>query len=149
MNLDLLIPLLITSIVTITGWFIVNRLLSNRDRANKRRDLIAQYLIEAWRKLENAPHRKADFPAKDLERAIADIQLFGTPRQIELACKVAEDFAKTGSADLGELLEILRKDLREELQLETVSQKIKHLRFFRNLSKTVGDSRQDNDLLAD
>ena len=135
MNLNLLIPLLITSMVAIIGWFVVHRLSSNRDRANKRRELRVQYLIEAWRKLENASNRSDNSRSNDLETAIADIQLFGSSRQIELAQKFADDIAKTGIGNLDELLEDLRYDLREELQLETVPKNIKYLRFVSNSTR--------------
>jgi len=109
--MNLLVPLLITSVVAIAGWFVVHLLSSKKDRENKRHDLRIQYLIEAWRSLEKASNRDDLSPSKsDLERAIADIQLFGSRRQIELAQKFAEDFAKTGNATLDELLEDLRQD---------------------------------------
>jgi len=132
MNISLLIPLLITSIVVIIGWFTVNWLSSNRDRANKRRDLRVQYLIEAWRRLENATGRSDDSRSADLETAIADIQLFGSPRQIELAQKFANELASRRESNLDELLADLRQNLREELKLETASQNIKHLRITSN-----------------
>ncbi len=135
MNMDLLIPLLITSAVAIIGWFIVHSLSSNRDRANKRRDLRVQYLIEAWRRLENASNRSDKLRSSDLEAAIADIQLFGSPRQIELAQKFTEDFANTRSAGLDELLEDLRQDLRKELRLETVPKSMKYLRIISNFDQ--------------
>ncbi len=57
MNLSLLLPLLITTTVAILGWYVVHRTAVSRDRANKRRELIAQYLIEAYQKLEGIANR--------------------------------------------------------------------------------------------
>jgi hypothetical protein len=55
------------------------------------------------------------------ESAIADIQLFGNAKQIELAQNVAKQFASQGSVSCDNLLEELRKDLRAELDLEQVT----------------------------
>jgi len=122
---NLLIPLLITSIVTITGWFFAHRLASARDRANKLRDLRVEYLIEAWRRLEGASNRQDSLRAGDIESAIADIQLFGSLRQIELARKFVEEFAETGSSSVDKLLTDLRCDLRSSLGLPADPNEVK------------------------
>ena len=63
------------------------------------------------------------------ETAIADIQLFGTKRQIELAQQFAEEIARNKESSTLELLILLREDLRKELRLEKVPRKFKFLRF--------------------
>lgn len=120
--LGLLVPLLVTAGVAILGWFVVNRLAVHRDRINKRHDLIVQYLIEAYRKLENASNRGvlAQEHERALESAIADIQLFGSPTQVELATGFARQFAQNYNASLDTLLAELRSELRRELALESV-----------------------------
>lgn len=138
MDINLLFTLLVTVVVAIAGWFLVHHLSSNRERAAKRRDVRIQYLIEAWRRLENAVDRK-DNPkyAVDLEAAISDIQLFGSRAEVELAQEFAEVLAEDKSASVDELLEALRNDLRKELRLEIVPRGIKHLRilYFNTRSK--------------
>lgn len=119
----LLVPLLVTTGAAISGWFVANRLSVRRDRMNKRRDLRVQYLIEAYRRLENASNRDV-LPTEHeraLESAIADIQLFGSPTQVELAKGFAGQFARDKNASLDDLLAELRSDLRKELALESVS----------------------------
>jgi hypothetical protein len=101
-----------------------------RDRANKRRDLRVQYLIEAYRRLATATERKetdADYFA-DLDSAIVDVQLFGSAEQIAAAQKFAKQLAERRMAQLSELLASLRDDLREELKLERVEGSIMVLR---------------------
>jgi hypothetical protein len=58
MNLPLLLPLIVTAALAIGGWYVVHRLSVNRDQQNKRRDLRIQYLIEAYRRLENSANRQ-------------------------------------------------------------------------------------------
>ena len=130
MNWSLLAPLLVTAFVAIFGWLVVHRLSAARDRANKRRDLRVQYLIDAYRRLENAGNRNsrtADYSTA-LESAVADIQLFGSPAQVKLARQFALDFADNGVATLDPLLDNLRNDLRAELRLHRIDESITYLR---------------------
>jgi hypothetical protein len=84
LNIASIIPLIITALVAVVGWFIVHELSISRDIKNKRIELKIKYLIEWYRRLEHISHR--DNPdLKDFESAIADIQLFGTKQQAELA----------------------------------------------------------------
>lgn len=128
MNLQLLIPLLITAVVTICGWYIAHLLAAKRDRRNKQRELRTNYLIEAWRKLEYASNRKGVNAIEYVERPIADIQLFGTKKQIELTLKIATELAETRGTNLIELLTELRQDLRRELNLEKIDTPIRVFR---------------------
>lgn len=130
MNWSLLAPLLVTTALAIAGWLAVHRLSASRDRANKRRDLQVHYLIEAYRKLESAGNREGSIGnyAASFESAVADIQLFGSPEQVELARTFALDFAQHGTATLDPLLNCLRRDLRHELGLLQVEERITYLR---------------------
>jgi hypothetical protein len=129
LNLELLLPLLATSLVTIIGWYILHQLSKKRDSKNKKQELRISYLIEAWKKLEYAANRKIFDKIEFIEKPIADIQLFGNKKQIELAQKIADEIATSGQCTLNELLIELRGDLREELNMEKVPNKIRHLRF--------------------
>tara|TARA_B100000315_G_C14233418_1_gene432055 strand:+ start:181 stop:579 length:399 start_codon:yes stop_codon:yes gene_type:complete len=120
MDMSILAPLLITAIVAIIGWFIAHQLSMSRDLKNKRTDLKVKYLIEAYRKLENISHRE-DPNMQDFETAIADIQLLGSQKQVELAQNIAKEFAKTKCADMDDLLKDLRQNLRKVLGLEELS----------------------------
>ncbi len=129
MNNSILIPLIITSILTVLSWGVLHFLSKRRDLLNKKKEIRINYLIQAWRLLETASNKDSQELYSNIETAIADIQLFGTRRQIELAQKFAEEMAihKTGSSL--ELLILLREDLRNELNLESVPNKLKFLRF--------------------
>ncbi|WP_268846595.1 hypothetical protein [Flavobacterium aestivum] len=127
-NLKLLIPLLITALVTIFGWYIVHLFSAKRDRKNKQRELRVNYLIEAWRKLEYASNRKGVDAKEYVEKPIADIQLFGTKKQIELTIKIANELAEKNGTNLIELLTELRQDLRKELNLQQIEMPIKVFR---------------------
>ena len=133
MKIELLIPLVITTFVAILGWYIAHRLNVSRDRANKKRDLQIQYLIEAYRRLERASNRPKNYDNNaELESAIADIQLFGTAAQVKLAEKFSFDITQKSHAPTDELLINLRAVLRKELGLEEVNPQIVYLRLDEN-----------------
>ena len=130
MKIELLVPLLITTFVAVLGWYIAHRFNVARDRANKKRDLQIQYLIDAYRCLERASNRPKNYDNNaELESAIADIQLFGTANQVKLAERFSFDIAQKSNAPADELLINLRAELRKELGLEDVDPQIVYLRF--------------------
>src|SRR5262249_50800790 len=119
------------------GWYMAHRFAAERDRANNQRDLRVRYLVDAYRQLETACSRDDIMPYKEgVECAIADVQLFGTPRQVELAKAIMRDI-ETGSrtTDPRTLLSDLRTDLRRELNLVALTNQITHFRVHGNTPK--------------
>ncbi len=135
---SLLTPLSVvaSSILIILGWEVVHRKSSERDMADKRRDLRVEYLITAYRRLENAANREGTKESfSEMEKALADIQLFGTPDQVALVRSFCAEFVENRSASLDLLLDELRKDLRVELNLDAIPQKTVFFRYRENPSK--------------
>lgn len=112
----------------VVGGLVVHLLSRSRDRANKRKEQRVSYLIEAYRRLEECSQQFGVADKGKLESAVADIQLLGTPHQVDLVQRFASDFAATGGASLDELLADLRTCLRAEPSLEAVPKNIVHLR---------------------
>lgn len=130
MNLPLFLPLVVTTVLAIGGWYVVHRFSMNRDEANKRRELRIQYLLEAYRRLENSSNRDhLASHARDLESALADIQLLGTERQVQLAHDFAVSMARDRTAQLDPLIADLRSELRQQLGLGPVSDRIVVFRY--------------------
>lgn len=121
-------------LLALAGWLVVHYLSSKRDRDIKQKDLITSYLIEAYRNIERACAHNEPLRAelnRGIESAIADVQLFGTSHQIELARNFTEEMNKDQFSDPRKLLATLRSDLRKELNLEELSinpEKIFHWR---------------------
>jgi hypothetical protein len=110
---------------------LAHRFTSRRDAANRRSDLRIEYLVTAYRTLVDVVQR--DLPpgpadARAFEKGIADIQLLGSSEHVEMALGVAEEMSTQGGAGLEDLLVLLRNDLREELQLESMDKPPMHLR---------------------
>ena len=125
MNNDLIIQ----CIITVIGWIVVYIFAIRQNIQIKKKEVTIEYLIQAWGKLEKASNRKDNRYNTEIETAIADIQLFGTKQQIELAQQFAEEIARNKESSTLELLVLLREDLRKELKLERVPRKFKFLRF--------------------
>lgn len=120
-------------VVVGVGWWVTHRSESRRDLANDRRKMLVSYLIEAYRKLEDAANRGDGSKAKakwgQLESAIAAMQLLGSVKQVDLAQELARSLSDTGKGDVVPLLEDLRAALRKELELDSVQMRIRFLRF--------------------
>ena len=125
MNNDLIIQ----CIITVIGWIVVYIFAIRQNTQIKKKEVTIEYLIQAWGKLEKASNRKDNRYNTEIETAIADIQLFGTNRQIELAQQFAEEIARNKESSALDLLVLLGEDLRKELKLESVPRKFKFLRF--------------------
>jgi hypothetical protein len=116
--------------VVVVGWNVTHRNEMNLERAAKRRELQVEYLIDAFRRLEYVSNRPiTSETAPDFEKAIAEIQLFGSAKQVELAQQFSDGMARNKTHSLDPLLADLRRSLREELDLEYVPNNIKYLRF--------------------
>lgn len=141
MDWKLVITVLLPAAVVVAGWFVVHRFNSNKDFAARRRELIVGYLLDAYRKLEkSADAIEPSESWKDMEAAIADIQLFGSAKQVALAQQFAREIALRQTAFATTLLEELRQSLRTELKLEPVSHPIIHLRFRPNEREQIAAS---------
>jgi hypothetical protein len=112
-------------LVAVGGW-IVNGVL---DRRGTRRDMRVQYLVSAYRSLDQVSNRPISIDnGRRLEEAIADIILLGNARQVDLANGFTQAFAADGHADTSSLLESLRTDLRKELLLGDAARRTTWLR---------------------
>jgi len=124
-----MLTLLVPTLVAVVSWFVGSWLAAKRDRANKRRDMRVQYLLDAYRRLQGAGHRPLVPPySLDLESALADVQLLGSPAQAALAQKFTLEMGEHGHALLDDLLLSLRNELRAELELEKIEGKLTYLR---------------------
>jgi hypothetical protein len=126
--MQVVVPALVAlAVVTLTHLFS-----THRDRANKRREQRIGYLVSVFRGLSKANnHPRLYEVADEVEQAVVDIQLFGTPEQVRLAQVFATQLGKTQEADLDPLLIELRNSLRHELGRKRVTGNIVWLRIGR------------------
>lgn len=133
MNWQLLLSVLSSSFVAgLVGIFVGNWLTSRRERKHRLQEQRIQYLVNAYRAFAKSNHHPRLYEVADeLEQAIADIQLFGSPELIALAQKFSHEMAAKEEASLDDILATIRRDLREELGETSVSGKIVWLRIGR------------------
>lgn len=126
--LQIVVPALVALIVVALSHLFT----SHRDQINKRREQRIEYLVTVFRALSKANnHPRLYEVADDVEQAIADIQLFGTPQQVQLAQKFATDLGTKQEAEMNELLLSLRDNLRSDLGAESIPQRIVWLRVWK------------------
>jgi hypothetical protein len=131
-----------TAALAVTGYVVTNRL-AQRD---KRREVRVEYLLSAFRRLDACGNRFLDLHAdyaRQLEGALADIALLGTPKQVQLAHEVMAGMGQSQGADLTPLLEDLRQLLRKELSLEPDDTKYQFLRI-----KTPADAAAELEAIS-
>lgn len=133
MDWKLFTQLLVTVIVALMAGWLGHYLAARRDLLNERRKLRVTYLLEAYRKLEDTANRSDSERTWPLfESAIADIQLLGSPAQVELARRFVLDMAQRQTASLDPLVNDLRHSLRRELELPQIRETVVYLRFAGN-----------------
>lgn len=119
-----------TVLVALAGGWLGHSLSARRDLVNERRKLRVTYLLEAYRRLEDALHRNdPERSHPKWESAIADIQLLGSPEQVRLARTFALGMAVAHTAPLDALINDLRQSLRIELRLPPAGKPVVYLRF--------------------
>ena len=131
MNSIGVLPATIAALVAILGWYIAHYFSLRREIAAEKRKMQVVFLLEAYRRLEDAGHRslhKGSEHIAKIESALADIQLLGTPEQVTLAQDFMMKFSENGTGTFDALLRSLRQTLRHELDLEDVDEKLKFLR---------------------
>jgi len=115
--------IIISSLVAIIGWGIGYYITNDQIQKAKQKEVITGYLVEAYRKIEDVCARDSltNEQKRNVEKAVADIQLFGTSNQIKLTKEFTEEMNKNSFSDPRKLLIILRNDLRIELGIEPAS----------------------------
>jgi hypothetical protein len=118
--LAVLIPALSSIFGAIFGVIVTHRFASRRDRDQKRREFALKYLIEAWQNIEEGSREDVDIRRKSqlLEKAIVDIQLFGSPNQIQMAKRWTDEMVSKSTSPTTPLLQDFQHEIRRELGLK-------------------------------
>jgi hypothetical protein len=88
-----------------------------RELANRRTEFRFHALVDAWRILDGAAAHNVSDDA--LDRALADVRLFGAARLVQLATRPAGSIVHGGNDEraINELRHALRAELRTEMRL--------------------------------
>lgn len=123
---------IVTFYVAFCGWKSAHKLTSERDVKNKKREIVLNYLIEAYFILTNDLTERGNINTKQaekIEKIISQVQLFGSTKQVDLAKDIADCIGNGGIIEYDSLINSLRDDLRKELELEKIEGNVHWARF--------------------
>ncbi len=132
------LKLIVTIILAAFGWIIGNHLKTEAEIRNEKRKLATEYLISSFRTFADASKRELNKETViRMSDAIRDVQLFGSKELIRVTNKFVDTqfpnieklekmntnerdsiFNLPAHYDLNEIIQTLRDELREELNLE-------------------------------
>ena len=102
--------------------FLGHLLTTRREAQNRRREQRTGYLVSIFHTLAKVNNADILDHADDVRLAVADAQLFGTPKQVALVDQFRKDLQENNHADMGDLLQELRDSLRAELKMEPIEE---------------------------
>jgi hypothetical protein len=118
--LAIVVPITVAIVLLVVRLFILLRIRHRRQRENRQETERLRSLVTAYRSLAGSFTPATGDHRLQLEEALADIVLFGTLKQVEMAAACAGTLVRGEHADCQPLVEELRKDLREQLGLEPI-----------------------------
>ena len=123
----------IPTAVVVVGWFFGHWLNARRDLAIRKREARLKALEAAYMRLATSSNRPlTEKSMDDIETFVSELQLYGTPRQIQLMTEIVEGFKKPNNTiSYDAILADLRDTIRKELELEPISGAVWWLRLNR------------------
>lgn len=123
----------LSTTVVIIGWIATHYFNLSREIRSKQRETTVKFLIEAYQKLVflsyDFKHGKQGEDEHlqrvgELQLVMLNIQLFGSSEQISLAKDVLNSISDKQHCEVSKLLDMLRNDLRKELQLDMATERL-------------------------
>jgi DUF1680 family protein len=126
MNSSLIFSIITSSLSAgIVGAILGHWLSGVRDRKQRLREIRIGYLIEIHRVFAKANrHPRLYEIGHEIEQALADIQLFGSERLIELVKRFTFEIAANRIARLDEIQQAIRTYLRQELGEKAITDRM-------------------------
>ena len=131
--MELGLGIFLSTTVAVAGWGVTHYFNLKREIKSKKRETIVKFLIEAYQKLvflsydhKHGKQGKDEYLQRvgELQSVMLNIQLFGSSEQISLAKDILNSIRDNKSCDFSKLLDMLRNDLRKELQLDTATERL-------------------------
>ncbi len=118
--LTLLASLVVAIVLLAIRVFVMQRVQQRRQRENRQETERLKSLVAAYRALAGSFSPATVENATQMEETLAEIVLFGSLPQVELAAACATALKRGESPDFQPLIEELRSDLRRQLGLEPI-----------------------------
>lgn len=122
--LTLIASLVVAVVLLAVRVFVMQRVQQRRQRENRQETERLKSLVAAYRSLAGSFTPATHESASQVEEALADIVLFGSLSQVELAVRCVNGLKRGEPVDYQPLVESLRLDLRMQLGLEPIPPRI-------------------------
>ncbi len=132
----------IPAAIVVAGWFFGHWLNARRDLISRKREARLKALEAAYMRLATSSNRLlTEKLMDDLETFVSELQLYGTPYQIQLMTEIVEGFKKPNNViSYDAILVDLRDTIRKELNLEPVPGPVWWLRLPRESKESTNSS---------
>lgn len=118
--LTLLASLVVAIVLLVIRVFVMQRVQQRRQRENRQETERLKSLVAAYRALAGSFSPATVENASQMEETLAEVVLFGSLAQVELAATCATALKRGESPDFQPLIEELRSDLRRQLGLDPI-----------------------------
>ena len=118
--LTLIASLVLAVVLLAVRVFVMQRVQQRRQRENRQETERLKSLMAAYRSLAGSFSPAADEHGPQIEETLADLVLFGSLAQVELAAQCALRLRRGEPVDWQPLIEALRSDVRAQLGLDPI-----------------------------
>jgi len=118
--LAIIVPVVIAVVLLAIRMYVLLRVRHKRQREARQEAERLRYLVVAYRSLAGSFTPATGEHRAQLEEALADVVLFGSIRQVELAASCVQGLTSGAPVDYQPLIVELRSDLRTQLGLDPI-----------------------------
>ena len=118
--LSIIASLVVAVVLLALRIFVMQRVQQRRQRENRQETERLKSLVAAYRSLAGSFSPAGEQHRAQMEEALADVVLFGSLEQVELAAQCARALTQGEAVRYQPLIEALRADLRLQLGLEPI-----------------------------
>lgn len=118
--ITLIASLMLAVVLLAIRVFVMQRVQQRRQRENRQETERLKSLVAAYRSLAGSFSPASQEHASQIEETLADVVLFGSLAQVELAVRCVNRLKRGEAVDCQPLIDALRSDLRTQLGLEPI-----------------------------
>lgn len=118
--ITLIASLMLAVVLLAVRVFVMQRVQQRRQRENRQETERLKSLVAAYRSLAGSFSPASHEHAPQIEETLADVVLFGSLPQVELAVRCVTRLKRGEAVDYQPLIDALRSDLRTQLGLEPI-----------------------------
>ncbi|HUA89952.1 MAG TPA: hypothetical protein VL994_10980 [Steroidobacteraceae bacterium] len=118
--LSIIVSLLVAVLLLAIRVFVMQRIQSQRQRENRQETERLKSLVAAYRSLAGSFTPAREEHREQLEETLADLVLFGSLHEVELAARCARGLVRGEPVAYQPLIEALRADVRSQLGLAAI-----------------------------